>query len=164
MTSKFNFIKGASDWVTKVNDFMNEYYGLDSGYTTNGITYFNGVTDASGGHNIRYRTYSNKSGIGFVLYGGVSIPISVVKNSSGNLIEGYLLTLPITSLPKLLTDAGGLSYIAPSTGGQVRLSLSTNTGILSASSINGDTANWVKSAKLTDKMWIDVTHTFPIYS
>jgi hypothetical protein len=140
---------------------MNEYFGDDNGWQTDGIVYLNGVTDADGGHNIRYRTYSNKSGIGFVLYGELKVPISVIKNSAGGLIEGSLLTLPVASTSNII-DGSGLPYMAPSDGGQVRLRLATSSGILSVVSINGSTAEWAESAKLTDTMWININHTFMI--
>lgn len=159
MASKFNFQPGA-DWVKKVNDFMNEYYGLDQGASNQGVTYYNGVVgpSGSGSPNVRWQTLSNKSGIAFVLLGSLRIPFGNL-GTAGNIGSGTNLF----KLPASVSAAGAdsVDFMAPCTSGQVRLHWSNDTSIMSIAYIYGTTLAAAKESKPTDTLWLDCTHIFP---
>lgn len=83
MANKNNIAKGQSDWQKNINNFMNEYFGNDSGKITSGITYLNGAKAYTGQNEVDGSTYvtsgisiqtlSSASGISAIIHGGVAI-------------------------------------------------------------------------------------------
>ncbi|ATO55916.1 hypothetical protein ATO00_11285 [Loigolactobacillus coryniformis subsp. coryniformis] len=153
MANKFNISNGASGWSKQLNDFMNEYFGNDVTASSSGITFLNGVTSSDG---IKYRLFSNKSGIAFAIFGSVSVPVSSLSKTG---YETKLFNIP-TNLPNF--GETSQPWVAPSTGGQVRLSLAFSTNQVSIATMSGSTLDWANSASSSTKMWIDCAHIFPI--
>ncbi|ANK59806.1 hypothetical protein [Loigolactobacillus backii] len=113
MANEYNITKGTQNWNVNANNFMNEYFGSDSGYQTTGITYTNGATADDP---VSYQTLSSASGIGLIVFGGISIP--------NTLIDSGYDPVPIIKFPaNANVKAFGLQWYAPCSGGIARLML-----------------------------------------
>lgn len=118
MANTNNIVVAANGWAAKINNFMNEYFGSDSGYQTTGVTYANGAT---AGDPVSYQTLSSASGIGLIVFGGISIPSTLIDSGDN--------PVPIVKFPANVKAVGNQWY-APCTGGIARLMFNESTNAI----------------------------------
>ncbi|WP_035456931.1 hypothetical protein [Loigolactobacillus coryniformis] len=158
MANKYNITKGTQNWNVNANNFMNEYFGSDSGYLTAGITYFNG-TKVYTGATVGYQALSSVSGVGLVTFGEITIPSTLINNN-GTKIDGITDNTPVVKLPLNIKLNEDDQWYAPCTGGAVRLRFNqsdNSIGIYTFGFIFAD--NTVP----TGNVWINISHLFPIH-
>ncbi|WP_461241211.1 hypothetical protein [Paucilactobacillus sp. N302-9] len=169
MANKNNIAKGQSDWQKNINNFMNEYFGNDSGKITSGITYLNGAKAYTGQNEVDGSTYvtsgisiqtlSSASGISAIIHGGVAVPASLVNSETGTVVADSSTT-PIVQFPKnVLTKLIGDQWVTPCSGGVARLRFNANDGTVS---IYPYGFTWSGEAPKTGTIWLDVFHIFAI--
>ncbi|WP_461241220.1 hypothetical protein [Paucilactobacillus sp. N302-9] len=169
MANKNNIAKGQSDWQTNINNFMNEYFGNDSGKITAGITCLNGATPYKSQNEVDGSTYvtsgismqtlSSVSGISAIIHGGVTVPVSLVNSTTGTVVEDSN-TIPIVQFPKnVLTKLIGDQWSTPCSNGVARLRFNANDGTVS---IYPYGFTWSGNAPTSGTIWLDVFHIFAI--
>ena len=151
MANEYNITKGTQNWNVNVNNFMNEYFGNDSGYLTAGITYFNGAKVYTGTP-LGYQTLSSASGVGLVTFGGITIPSTLINNAS---TDGTIVKLPLNF--KLNEDD---EWYTPCTGGTARLKFNQSDNSIE---IYPYAFIFVNDKVPTGDLWINISHLFPIH-
>lgn len=157
MANTNNIVVAANGWAAKINNFMNEYFGSDSGYQTTGVTYANGAK--ANGDPVGYQTLSSASGIGLIVFGGITIPSTLINNV-GTEIDGITDNTPIVKLPLNIKLNEDDQWYAPCTGGTARLRFNQ-----SDNSIGIYTYGFilVNGKVPTGDVWINISHLFPIH-
>lgn len=146
MANMYNITKGTQNWNVSANNFMNEYFGADTGYQTTGITYVNGAK-AYGSNGVGYQMLSSASGIGLIVFGSISIPSTLID--SGN------SPVPIVKFPANVKTVGN-NWYAPCTGGIARLMFNE-----SANTIEIYPGYFIYNhEKPTGNVWVNVSQIF----
>lgn len=161
MANKNNIVKGAPDWNIKVNDFMNEYFGNDSGFVTSGITYVNGATvykNDSGTSVNGIQELSSASGIGFATFGAISIPASIIDSSTGVVTDDGN-TVPLVKFPTNVGNETTATWYALCTGGIARLAWNADHTI----SIYPYSFMMLGEKPSTGTLWLDISHIYAIH-
>lgn len=147
MANTNNIVVAANGWAAKINNFMNEYFGSDSGYQTTGVTYANGAT--ASGDPVGYQTLSSASGIGLIVFGGISIPSTLIDSGNN--------PVPIVKFPNnIKVNGGNFQWYAPCTGGITRLLFSESDNAI----LIYPGYFIYNNGKPTGNLWVNVSQIF----
>lgn len=155
MASNFNMTKGQPDWQSNIDNFMNEYYGNDSGAMTTGIVLLNGVTLYGNVDAMRYQTFSNASGLGFAIWGGLSVPVANIGSSSSETGNGQSIDLFKLPTNVVGTNTTNTSWLTSCSGGVARLNWDPSVSVIRIDSFPD---SWTKPS--SGSIWVDTTHAF----